>query len=94
VLMVAMTLAAPHLGNYDAILGGIAAMLVLAEGANRALRPGEAALAMAVWASTAINPPFLWTTGAFNLPLVFHLASVTPLLGFAFIFRQLLESER
>ena len=80
VLMVAMTLAAPHLGNYDAILTGIAAMLVLADGTHRVLRRGEAALAMLLWATTAINPPFL-----------FHLPGVTPILAFAFIFRQIVD---
>lgn len=75
ILLLAMTLAAPHLGNYDAILTGIAAMLVLAEGARRRLGAGEVALAVLVWASTAANPPIL-----------FHLPMVTPILCFGLIF--------
>jgi len=80
VLLLAMTLAAPHLGNYDAILTGIAALLVLAEAANRALPRAEAVLAVLVWSSTAINPPIL-----------FHLPMLTPILCFALIFRLLIE---
>jgi hypothetical protein len=73
-LLCAMILAAAHVGDYDAILLGIAATIVLAQGFTRAFRPYEAALAMLVWASTAINPPF-----------VFYISVVTPLVVMAFM---------
>jgi hypothetical protein len=69
VLLCAMILAAAHVGNYDAILLGIAAMLVLTQAFVRPLRTGEAALAASVWIATAFNPPF-----------VFRVSVVTPLL--------------
>jgi hypothetical protein len=55
---------------------GIAAMLVLQQGFARALRPGEAALAMLVWAGTAINPPF-----------IFRISVVLPLIVLALMLR-------
>jgi hypothetical protein len=73
-LLCAMILAAAHLGNYDAILLGIAATIILAQGFRRSFRPYEALLAMLVWASTALNPPFL-----------FYISVVTPLIVFAFM---------
>jgi hypothetical protein len=82
VLLCGMILAAAHVGNYDAIMLGIAGMLVLLQGLSRAFRPGEALLAMLVWASTAINPPF-----------IFKISVVTPLLVMALMAR-LLFSER
>lgn len=65
VLLCGAILAAPHVGDYDAILLGIGAMLVLMDGATG----WTMALAIAVWCSTAFNPPF-----------VFAPAVVTPLL--------------
>lgn len=76
VLLCAMILAAAHVGNYDAVMLGIAAMLVLIQGMARTFRPGEALLAMSVWAATAVNPPFL-----------FHVAVITPLLILALMLR-------
>jgi hypothetical protein len=73
-LLCAMILAAAHVGDYDAILLGIAATIILAQGLSRPFRPYEAALAMLVWASTAINPPF-----------IFYISVVTPLIVFAFM---------
>jgi hypothetical protein len=79
VLLCAMILAAAHVGNYDAIMLCIAAMLVLTEGFHRPFRRGEAWLAVAVWAATAVNPPF-----------VFHVAVVTPVLVLALMLRLVL----
>jgi hypothetical protein len=78
VLLCGMMLGAAHLGNYDAIMLGVAAMLVLQQGLARAFRRGEALLAMLVWASTAINPPF-----------IFKISVVTPLLVVALMMRLL-----
>jgi hypothetical protein len=60
VLLCGMILAAAHVGNYDAIMLGIAGMLVLLQGLARPFRRGEALLAMLMWASTAISPPFIF----------------------------------
>jgi alpha-1,2-mannosyltransferase len=76
VLLAAMVLGAPHIGDYDALLLGIAAMLVLTEGFDRHYRRFEPALAIAIWISTAFQPPF-----------VFHAAIVTPVLVAAFAWR-------
>jgi hypothetical protein len=75
-LLAAMVLAAPHIGDYDALLLGIAATLILAQGAIRPFRPLEAPLAVAIWASTAFEPPF-----------VFRFAVVVPLIVAAFALR-------
>jgi hypothetical protein len=76
VLLAAMVLGAPHVGDYDALLLGIAAMLVLTDGFTRPFRRGEAALAAAIWISTAFEPPF-----------VFHLAVIVPAIVAAFMLR-------
>jgi hypothetical protein len=83
VLLPAMTLAAAHLGDYDALLLGIAAMLVLGEGLSRPFASGEAVLAVAIWLSTGFEPPF-----------VFHPAMVTPLIVAAFMLRVLMVAPR
>jgi hypothetical protein len=72
VLLAAMILAAPHVGDYDALLLGIAAMLTLTE--SRPLRRVEVILATAIWVSTAFQPPF-----------IFRAAIVTPLIVAAFM---------
>ena len=73
VLLSAMTLAAAHLGDYDALLLGIAAMLIFTEGLRRPLGAWEAALAAAIWLGTGFEPPF-----------VFRPAVVMPLIVAAF----------
>jgi alpha-1,2-mannosyltransferase len=78
VLLAAMILAAAHLGDYDCMLLGVAAMLILTDGLARVFQRGEAALAIAVWVSTGFQPPF-----------VFHAAVVTPLIVAAFLLRVL-----
>ena len=83
VLLCGMILAAAHVGNYDAIMLGTAAMLVLLQGLSRPFLPGEALLAMLVWASTTINPPF-----------IFKISVVTPLLVMALMARLLLPGRR
>jgi len=76
VLLCAMILAAAHVGDYDAILLGIAATIILAQGMQRPFRRHEALLAMLVWASTAVNPPF-----------IFIISVITPLLVLALMIR-------
>jgi len=68
VLLCGMILAAPHVGNYDAIMLGEAAMLVLV-GSGFVPGAGMAALAVAVWCALSFQPPFVIT-----------LAAATPLL--------------
>jgi cytochrome c oxidase subunit IV len=58
-------------------------MLILTDGLSRAFRPAEAALAIAVWVSTAFQPPF-----------VFHAAIVTPLIVAVFMVRVLVGNQR
>jgi hypothetical protein len=72
VLLAAMVLAAPHVGDYDALLLGIAAMLTLTEAGP--LRRVDIIVATAIWVSTAFQPPF-----------IFRAAIVTPLIIAAFI---------
>ncbi len=76
VLLCGMILAAAHVGNYDAIMLGIAAMLVLMQGYRRPFRRYEALLACAVWSATAVNPPY-----------VFHISVITPLLVLGLMLR-------
>jgi hypothetical protein len=83
VLLAGMILAAAHLGDYDCMLLAIATMLILTDGLSRAFRPAEAALAIAVWVSTAFQPPF-----------VFHAAIVTPLIVAVFMVRVLVGNQR
>jgi hypothetical protein len=71
-----MILGAAHVGNYDAVMLGIAAMLVLQSGTERPFRVGEAALAMSIWASTAVCPPF-----------IFQISAVVPLIVLAMMVR-------
>jgi alpha-1,2-mannosyltransferase len=73
VLLCGMILAAAHVGNYDAIMLGIAAMLIIAQGFSRPLRRGEALLAMLVWVATAVNPPFVFTVSVVTPLLVLGL---------------------
>jgi hypothetical protein len=72
VLLAAMILAAPHVGDYDALLLGIAAMLTLTQA--RPLRRADIIFATAIWVSTAFQPPY-----------IFRPAIVTPLIVAAFI---------
>ncbi len=76
VLLCGMILGAAHVGNYDAVMLGIAAMLVLQSGTERPFRVGEAALAMSIWASTAVCPPF-----------IFQISAVVPLIVLAMMVR-------
>ncbi len=76
VLLCGIILGAAHEGNYDAVMLGIAATLVLLGGFERPFLPGEALLAMCIWASSAVSPPF-----------VFYVSAVTPLLVLAMMVR-------
>ena len=74
-LLCAMIVAAPHVGNYDALMLGEACMFVLIRAPLHASML-EVALAVAVWCSLSFQPPF-----------IIRPAVVTPLLvsGFMFI---------
>ena len=69
VLLCGMILAAPHVGNYDAIMLGEAAMLVLV-GSGFVPGAGMAALAVAVWCALSFQPPFVITAAAVTPVLV------------------------
>jgi hypothetical protein len=57
VLLLALVVGAPHIGDYDHVLLAIAVMLILL-GQRRLVR-GEAVLAAAVWLAPMFNPPAL-----------------------------------
>jgi hypothetical protein len=76
VLLCATSFAAPHFGDYDAVLLGLCAMLLL----QAREVPGGAWLALAgclAWCSTAINPPYLFEQ---TLPPLFYVSELTPVL--------------
>jgi hypothetical protein len=77
VLLCGTVLAAPHVGTYDSLLLGIAALLVLAEGFHRRLPAPEIGLSAALWISTALNPPHLF---ALTIPPLFYVSVLTPLV--------------
>ena len=59
VLLCAAVFAAPHVGNYDDLLLGIAGVITLSEALRRPLQRGEGVVAIGVWAGTIVNPPAL-----------------------------------
>jgi hypothetical protein len=89
ILLCAMTLGAPHLGDYDAVLLGIAAMFVLVPPAGAATATATV-LAVLAWCSTAINPPLLFQK---TIPLLFPVAEITPLIMLAFLVRLSVRKE-
>jgi hypothetical protein len=84
VLLCATILAAPHVGSYDGLLLGIAALLVLLQGLTQRLPAADIALAAALWISTAVNPPHLF---ALTIPPLFYVSVLTPLIAGAFMVR-------
>ncbi len=78
VLLCAAVLAAPHVGNYDALLTGIAGVTTLARGLERRLAPGTATLAAAAWLGSLINPPAL--IALLGVPLLTAASLATPLV--------------
>jgi hypothetical protein len=77
-LLCAAVLAAPHVGDYDAVLLGIASVITLAEGLKRRLRLSETLLAMAAWLGSLINPPAL--IAMVGVPLLTAASLATPLV--------------
>ncbi len=78
VLLCAAVLAAPHVGNYDAVLTGIAGVTTLARGLERRLAPGTATLAAAAWLGSLINPPAL--IALLGVPVLTAASLATPLV--------------
>lgn len=74
VLLAATVLAAPHLIDYDALLLGIAATLLVLRAVEDGFRFGDAILVVLVWTSPLANPPS-----------VFALGFATPVLVLLFI---------
>jgi hypothetical protein len=83
VFLCAITFGAPHLGDYDAIMLGIAAMFVLTR-PDEVAPPGAWPLAVLAWCSTAINPPYLFQQ---TIPALFPLAELTPIVMLALLLR-------
>jgi hypothetical protein len=81
VLLCAAVLAAPHVGNYDAVLLGVAAVTTLARGLERRLAPATAFLAAAAWLGSLINPPAL--IAMLGVPLLTAASLATPLVAAA-----------
>ena len=81
VLLIATTLAAPHLGPYDAVLLAIAATILFVRGNAEGFRLGEMPVAMLVWMIQLFNPP-----SAFRIGLI------TPFLTAALIVYAMLRA--
>lgn len=81
VFMVAATLGAPHISNYDAVLSALAAALVLTS-PRQVRRPGITIVAILVWSSALVNPPFVMK--ALGIPALAILSAATPPLLFLF----------
>jgi hypothetical protein len=90
VLLSAAVLAAPHVGDYDAVLLGVAAVATLSFGLERRFVPGEAWLAMAVWLSSLVNPPALIALA--DVPALTYLSLVTPLILAGFMIRSVAQA--
>ena len=86
ILLCATILAAPHVGSYDGLLLGIAALLVLLQGLTQRLPAGDIALAAALWLSTAVNPPHLF---ALTVPPLFYVSVLTPVVIVGFMLASL-----
>jgi hypothetical protein len=82
ILLTAVSFAAPHFGDYDAILLCITAMLLLLAPAGEQATQRTAILATLAWASTAINPPYLFKQ---TIPFLFPIAEATPLIILALL---------
>lgn len=76
VLLAATVFAAPHIIDYDAMLLCVAATIFFAYNLRHGARPGDTAIAAALWLSPLINPPS-----------VFLLGMTTPLLIVLFVLR-------
>ena len=70
-------LASPHVGDYDALLPAIAAVLVLLEARVRPWHGGEPLVAAAVWLATMFAPPAL--IAVLGIPALTALSAFTPL---------------
>jgi hypothetical protein len=82
VLLYAISFASPHFGDYDAVLMGVGAMLLLVRGEPGFGGMWVAALACLTWCSTAINPPYLFLK---TLPALFPPAELTPVFVLALL---------
>jgi hypothetical protein len=74
VILGATLLAAPHVGLYDYVMLGVAAIVMLAhvaigDGVSDRGRPGELLVAALAWVSTSISLPAVWSVGMAS-PLV------------------------
>jgi hypothetical protein len=82
ILLAAISFAAPHFGDYDAVLLCITAMLLLLAPAGDQPTTLTVGLATLAWASTAINPPYLFKQ---TIPFLFPIAEATPLIVLALL---------
>jgi alpha-1,2-mannosyltransferase len=88
VLLCATILAAPHVGAYDGVLLGLAAVFVLQQSLYQDLRTRDGVLAAIVWASTALNPPHMFAMIP-GLLAISYVSALTPLAVGALMIRQL-----
>jgi hypothetical protein len=65
VLLASTTLAAPHLGPYDAVLLVVAVTILFVRGIEEGFRIGEMPVLMGVWMIQLFNPP-----GAFRIGVI------------------------
>jgi hypothetical protein len=87
VLLSAAVLAAPHVGDYDSVLLGVAGVATLSSGLERRFVPAEAWLAIAVWLSSLFNPPALIALA--GVPALTALSLATPLIVAGYMIRSL-----
>lgn len=77
VLLCATVFASPHVGDYDALLPALAAVLVLLDAGVRPWRRGEPSTAAAVWLATMFAPPAL--IAVLGVPALTVVSAATPL---------------
>jgi alpha-1,2-mannosyltransferase len=68
-ILAATALASPHLQGYDMILLSSAALAFFAYELDEGIRPGDAALVMALWVMPIFNPPRVIPVGFLTPPI-------------------------
>ncbi len=79
VLLTATVLSAPHVSQYDMVMLGVAATLLLRDGEERGFAGGQLTLCVLLWAAPIVNPPIIFALGAAT-PLLLLLGLAAMLL--------------
>ncbi|MFL5279711.1 MAG: glycosyltransferase family 87 protein [Rhodopila sp.] len=72
ILLIATTLAAPHVSNYDAVMVAVAVLLFLCRALKDGFRFGDSILIIVVWCIEVLDPPRVIPPGLIT-PLVYCL---------------------